>query len=521
MEVADFLPYSWGFYHWGTGNYLLSKLVEVFESRNKGNPTLFDLQESLRNEKMTSNRKAEWHDVLTSRIDSTLTAIGSVVATPDGYPIHELLDKSVVLELIGLRVADAKLLISWWMNYVLFYRRAQNHRGKLYHVNIFDEYHRLGSRQHEWSEMSKEMGDSIIERFVRESRDFGEGNVFAFQEISRIQHSVIENTELKICGNLSSWDDIEVAAGSMNLKDNEVTVLDKLKVGEFLVKKRGGTPFVLKVDLVNVTKDVDDAKLVERMRPLIEEMKSREPRERENSYLPEITDGELIGLQTIAKEPYKSKTGFYAMMALQGRAAAKIAITNSLVKKKLVTVEHVQLESPRPREFLIPTELGIKVMKARNIDTRRWYAISKVGFKHSVIKYFSAIKMGKFGKASFEVKLPGTHKQFDVYAEIEGKKVAVEVYASPAINVDNLESAIPKVDAVFIVCLTPTILYQIRSATDEKGISDNPKLRFYANPTSFFKDIEDRATLYHILSLNTTETNPILPNGVQNKENSP
>src|SRR5207245_8554014 len=113
---------------------------------------------------------------------------------------------------------------------------------------------------------------------------------------------------------LSSWDDIEVAAGSMNLKYNEVAVLDKLKVGEFLVKKRGGTPFVLRVDLVDVKKDVDDAKLAERMKPLIEVMKSHEPKERENAYLPEITEGELVKLQAIAQEPYRSKTGSKARM---------------------------------------------------------------------------------------------------------------------------------------------------------------------------------------------------------------
>jgi len=302
MTVADFIPYSFGFYQWGTGQYFMSLLLEI-AARKKSQATLYDLQERLKDEKMTSNRKAEWHDVLTSRIDSTLAAIGPVVATPNGYPIHELLDKPLVLELVNLRDAEVKLIISWWMSYVLAYRRANNHRGRLYHVDVFDEYHRLGSRQHEWSEMSKEMGDSIIERWVRESRDFGEGSVFAFQEISRIQHSVIENTELKICGNLSSWEDIDVAAGSMNLKENEVEALDKLAVGEFLVKRRGGTPFVLKVDLVDVVKNVNDSQLTERMKPLLDEMKSREPKEIDNVYLPEINDTELVMLQAVAKKP--------------------------------------------------------------------------------------------------------------------------------------------------------------------------------------------------------------------------
>ena len=493
MEVANLLPYSWGFFHWGTGSYLTDMLMKAFNQ--KEDLTLFDIYELVKQDDITSRRKADWHDVLESRLSSTLRTLGKVIATKKGYPIYKLLKLPLVIELYNLREADAKLIVSWFLAYELHYRRANRHRGRLYHVNVIDEYHRVVSRQHEWSEMTKEMGDSIIERQAREFRDFGEAGIYAFQEISRIHHSVIENSELKICGNLSSWEDIEVAASSMNLKEEEVRTLDRLQVGEWLVKRRGGSAFILRAPLIELQKDLGDEELQKLMKDWIAEISSYD-RERIT-----LSEEEVAALQVLSRYPFASKSTLYRLLKSLGRLEKRVKALRLLIKKGLVSEEKVFVYSTRPTEFLIPTEKGLKLMKASGIETKVWERILKLtkqghGFKHACIVYHAWRELNKLGRAWMEHKVG--EKQLDVFAVINGVKLGIEVYVNPKVNLEKLSTALRSLDLLMIVSYDTKVHERIKNEIMQVG-SLLEKVVFYTSPPPFFKDLKEGLSfLYQI-----------------------
>ncbi|MDG6943345.1 MAG: ATP-binding protein [Nitrososphaerota archaeon] len=524
MEVASFTPGIWGFYQIGTGSYYLEVLVEVAESI-KGSFTLYDVQRRLQEENVKTARKSEWFDVLSSRVNSTLATIGPSIATK-GFSIHELLDKPVVLELFGLRETEAKLIVAWFLSYILLYRRAQNHRGRLYHVNVIDEAHRLLSVPYEWA---TSIGDSIVERFVRESRDFGEANVYCFQEISRVHHSVLANTDTKFCAALSSGDDIEAAAESMNLDRTDTARMMRLPVGYWMAKKRSSEPEIVKVPLVPVPKNLTESELEEKMGPWIERMRSFESRKVE-TIVPELANDELLFLKAVCENPFSSKSELYDSMP--GQRGAKVELGRALVGKNVLRVEKVQLFSQKHMEFYLPTSTGIKLMYKNNFNgANRWYAVLKSGtFAHSLIIFHAWRILKQYGNIEREKKIPDTRKQPDLLCEIDGREAAIEIYSSPAVDAENVHSALPHLDLMLMVCLDVGILNSVKKTIENFGISENPKLRYYPNPFSFFADIRSRSTLYHLLSIKQTEhilnqgtqaTNEsISDNGTQNGEKS-
>src|SRR5207245_4209422 len=95
----------------------------------------------------------------------------------------------------------------------------------------------------------------------------------------------------------------------------------------------------------------------------------------------------------------------------------------------------------------------------------------------------------------------------DLFCEIETKKVGVEVYASPLVDAENVGSVLPHLDMVFMVCVDSGILNSIKKAIENCGISENPKIRYYPNPYSFFADVRSKSTLYHIITGNTPHSN--------------
>lgn len=511
MEVASFTPSIWGFYQIGTGSYYLELLIEVAESM-KGNFTLYDVQRKLQEENVKTTRKSEWYDVLSSRVNSTLATIGPTIAT-HGFPIHELLDKPVVLELFDLRETEAKLIVAWFLSYILHYRRAQNHRGKLFHVNLIDEAHRLLSVPYEWS---TSIGDSIVERFVRESRDFGEANVYCFQEVSRIHHSVLANTDTKFCAALSSGDDVQVASESMNLDFADVNRMMRLPVGYWMVKRRSTEPEIVKVPFVPVSKTLTEAELNERMKPWVEKMRSYEIKRPETT-IPELANGELLFLKSVCENPFYSKSELYDSMP--GQRTAKVELGQKLVEKNVLRVEKVALFSQKHMEFFVPTSIGMRLMYGNKFNgADRWYAVLKSGtFAHSLIIFHAWRILRQYGTIEREKKIPQTRKQPDLLCEIEGKKVAVEVYASPVVDAENVNGALPHLDSMMVVCLDVGILNNIRRTVENFGISGNAKLRYYANPFSFFSDVRSRATLYHLLNIKQTESSPI--SGTQDRIN--
>lgn len=505
VEVASFLAPIWGFYQIATGSYFLEILLEEAERRKSSPITLYDIQRRLNMENIRTEKRSQWHDVLTNRIDTTLRAIGPAVAT-NGFPIHELFDKLVVIELFDLRETEAKVIVAWFLAYDLLYRRARNERGHLVHFIFLDEAGDFLNVPYEWSET---IGDSILETFPRVARDFGIGVCYSFQLPSQIHNGIIANTDLKIAGPMGSGRDLKTIADSMNLSDDEIEKLQHLPVGYWLAKARSSDPVIINTPLVG--RDIiSDAEVADRMRPWTDRMKRFEVQAIEQpEIIPELSNGNLLFLKAVTERPFDGKSEIYD--SLSGKRTAKVALGQSLVEKKVLRVEKVALFSQKPMEFFVPTPIGIKLMYKNNFaGSKQWYAIlhSNHTFPHSLVIFHAWRIMRNFGNVRFEHKMPDTRKQLDLYCEFETKKAGVEVYVSPVVDAENIRSVLPHLDTIFMVCIDAGVLYNIKRTIENYGISDTPKIRYYSNPYSFFAEIRSRSTFSYILSTSNRESNP-------------
>jgi hypothetical protein len=518
-ELRRIFPHAWGFYQSGSGTYLSRKILEAYHRRNDGTVTLYDVADALQREGAQPSKKSEWHTVVNERVLETLEYSAPTFSTRNGFPLYQLLDLPLVIRVSGVGDPTLKLFLFWWLTYVILYRRAQGHRGPtLRHVLVLDEFQKLSSRGHQYSESVREMGDDPLEEFLRTCRDFGQGILSAAQESSRVHPSMLSSSSLILAGNQGTWEDTEAIAGAMNLRREEVPILGKLNTAEWLVKKRGApSPYILKTPLVEIDRTLTEAQVAERMKPWIEKMRNYEEKAKPEA-LPQMTNEELLFLKAISERPFTAKSEIYD--SLPGKRVSKVALGHSLVEKKVLRVEKVPLFSQKAMEFFVPSVAGIRLIyKNKFSGADRWYAILKSGtFTHSLIIFHAWRILSQYGRIEKEHRIPDSRKQPDLYCEIESRRLGVEVYVSPVVDAENVQSVLPHLDMIFMVCADSGILNNIRKAMENYGISENPKIRYYPNPYSFFADLRSRSTLYHLITNNTTNSNPLMGTHNKNKE---
>jgi DNA helicase HerA-like ATPase len=78
-----------------------------------------------------------------------------------------------------------------------------------------------------------------MEATLRTIRKFGEGVIVIDQEPSKLSESMKANTYTKICFNLGNGKDIEEIARSMGLTRKEKEYIDKLRIGQAIIKLKG------------------------------------------------------------------------------------------------------------------------------------------------------------------------------------------------------------------------------------------------------------------------------------------
>jgi hypothetical protein len=173
--------------------------------------------------------------------------------------LEDLLDKPVIIELDQelpkpLRVLMGDLLLRW----IHLHRLGQGETDRLRHVTFLEEVHNLFPRSH-----VEHQTTNSLENVFREIRSFGEGLVSITQHPSLIPIYVLGNCNTQIYLGLQHADDIMTAGRALFLEREDEAFLDRLKVGEGIVKIKGRTgPCYVKFPLVQVTRDdSDDTKL--------------------------------------------------------------------------------------------------------------------------------------------------------------------------------------------------------------------------------------------------------------------
>jgi DNA helicase HerA-like ATPase len=223
----------------------------VYDGRFDKYPNFFDANEELQRMRF-GGRRMLWRDSC-SRILKTFIFGPAAGAFNARHPVRleELLDKPLIIELDQelpkpLRVFFSDIVLRW----IHLYRLGQGETEELRHVTFLEEIHNLFPRTH----LEKQTTNSL-EIIFREIRGFGEGLVNITQHPSLLPIYILGNSNTQIYLGLQHEDDIDTAKRALFLEEADQVFLDRLKVGEGIVKIKGRVdPCYVKFPLVPIQK---------------------------------------------------------------------------------------------------------------------------------------------------------------------------------------------------------------------------------------------------------------------------
>jgi len=174
--------------------------------------------------------------------------LSEVVNCETGYPMEDLLNKKVILELDGLSDTDKAFFTGSLLLWIYYYRMCQGEREVLKHAIIIEEAHNLFYKTNHQTE---DMPDIIM----REIRELGESITIIDQLPHRISLPALGNIYTKICLGLSLSQDITAMGNALLLDKTQRKYPGMLKVGEAIVKSgRYPLPFLVTIPELDLKK---------------------------------------------------------------------------------------------------------------------------------------------------------------------------------------------------------------------------------------------------------------------------
>lgn len=210
-------------------------------------PTMEDLYHEIDNyienlgyaKEQTQNIKA----ALLTRIKSLMTGgKGFMLNTSMSIDTKELLRYPTILELDGIADDEEKsLIIGFIMMNIYEYLKSsvKGYSNELKHLIVMEEAHRLfanvSSSQNQ--EVVNIRGKSVetLSNILCEIRAYGEGMLIVDQVPVKLAADVLKNTNTKIIHRLVSKDDCDYVSNSLNMDDEKVKYLNRLKTGTAIV----------------------------------------------------------------------------------------------------------------------------------------------------------------------------------------------------------------------------------------------------------------------------------------------
>lgn len=248
----------------GSDTMLLGYMKKAYHEF--GAPTLDDLkaiiareiQNDMKGRGRLSGRSGLWKETV-QRIASFLSfgASHSVFGTDLHYPIPDLLNQKVVLELGGIKSErDRKFIVHYLLNWLFTY---MEHRGieheNLKQLFIMEEFHNLAM---------KGKADNLISQMFRQCRKYGVGLVAIDQTPSEIPNAIFANINLMVSFSLNTQKDMKAMAQALNLDRFKERYLGMLKTGEAIAirKQMESEPCQLQANYVEIAGGLSDAELI-------------------------------------------------------------------------------------------------------------------------------------------------------------------------------------------------------------------------------------------------------------------
>lgn len=160
--------------------------------------------------------------------------------TDQRLDIAALMSGPVVLELKSLGSGDEQsLMMALLLNAMTeHYKAARKPTGKLQHLTVIEEAHRLLARPSGGSNpeqaQAKERAAAEFANTLAENRKYGEGMVIAEQVPVKLVEDAVKNTNLKIMHRLTAEEDRQYVGRSMGLDEPQERFATRLRTGEAL-----------------------------------------------------------------------------------------------------------------------------------------------------------------------------------------------------------------------------------------------------------------------------------------------
>jgi hypothetical protein len=182
--------------------------------------------------------KGNYTGALVTRVKSMSNGLLKLIFTEKEIAPDKLFDENVIVDLSRVASAETKSLLMG-----ILFMKLQEYRmttstssnAKLKHVAIIEEAHNLikrtSSEQSQGGANLQGKSVEMISNAIAEMRTYGQGFVLADQAPGLLDPSAIRNTNTKICLRLPFKEDRELVGKAMNLTEDQINELAKLKTG--------------------------------------------------------------------------------------------------------------------------------------------------------------------------------------------------------------------------------------------------------------------------------------------------
>ena len=208
--------------------YLLGPGANDVFMESAGMGTFKEMQERVLKQKKKARELLWWASVKRTLNAINYPGLGEVVNCFKGYPIPELLNKKVILELDGLSGSDQAFVIGSLLLWIYHYRMRQPEREVLKHFIIIEEAHHL------FLKTGRE--EDIADIIMREIRELGEAIIIIDQHPSKISVSALGNLSTKFVLTLSLNQDVAAISNAMLLERNQQKYFSMLTLGQCICR---------------------------------------------------------------------------------------------------------------------------------------------------------------------------------------------------------------------------------------------------------------------------------------------
>lgn len=393
-------------------------------------PTLQDVLEFL-GKMPVKGRKAMWLDSTMRAVQSLCFGqISDVINMESQTGIQELLDKNVCLELNSLAQNEKTFLIETIMVWIHHCRMLEPDRETFKHCIIVEEAHNI---------LSNSGKETVIDLLLREIRELGESIVLVDQHPSQISVPALGNTYCTVALNMKHSKDINALAEMMRIPKENREVLGLLPIGHAVVKlqSRFIYPFEIRIPKVDLVKgSVTDAYLLPRYPassgPSVQESVKKSDsaqsgdipaihRKTKTKSGTPLSEVEELLLKDIYAHPYDGVVRRYGRISVSRRRGNHAK--QGLIRKGVV--HPVDIPTRTGKVVLLDFTPDMrKAMKRNGIEIPKR---KEGGLLHNYWKHEIRKQLKKDGWMVELEKPIGNNQAIDLYAEKDGKRIAVEV----------------------------------------------------------------------------------------------